>query len=203
MSVWHMIQSEGKERYHKQILGRIEKILGYIWMNKFALSCSCSQLAGYERVLARDLYSCKHSIMPKLINPSGNMASLQNRQVSIYLSASHQTNMYLKIHSSPIRKILFSTHIHKHACPSMHPERTGYSRPDLWTSVNAAKPPYISAATKLETNKQRGKNYLASFICNIKIPGRQDEYQWQNFIKNIFRIGRDYCKILQKRYYMV
>lgn len=71
--------------------------------------------------------------------------------------------MYLKIRSSPTGKILFSTHIHKHACPYMHPE---------WMSVNAAKPPSILAPVKLKTDKQRGKHYLASFVFNRKIPSR-------------------------------
>lgn len=44
-----------------------------------------------------------------MINLSGNMASLQNRQMSMYQSASGHTNMHLKIHSLPTRMILLNT----------------------------------------------------------------------------------------------
>lgn len=116
---------------------------------------------------------CNYGTMPKLINPCGNMASLQNRQVSIYLSASGHTNAYLKIHSSPTRKILFTTHMHKYACLYMHPECTEYSCPDIYASVNAEKNPYILAPTKLKTDKQREKIiYSASFNFTLKMSGR-------------------------------
>lgn len=116
---------------------------------------------------------CNYGTMLKLINPCGNMASLQNRQVSVYLSASGHTNAYLKIHSSPTRQILFTTHMHKYACLYMHPECTEYSCPDIYASVNAEKNPYILAPTKLKTDKQREKIiYSANFNFTLKMSGR-------------------------------